>query len=209
VLLLHFRGHGSSEAKNISYGFNERKDIKAAIDFIHLIHRGRPVEIGIDGVSMGAAAIAYAVAYESIQPNWVILESCYDDIRRALANRLATHIPVPFVPFVARPLEFVGKYVFQLPIEALNPAMALEKILCPVLVLAGDAEKVLKMEEVERLYRGIPEPKRLVLFPGAEHEDLLVHDPRRYIRAVDSFLDEFSRSPETRKLPEQHKQAEA
>jgi hypothetical protein len=45
---------------------------------------------------------------------------------------------------------------------------------------------------VERLYLNIPEPKRLVFFPGAAHEDLLVYDPRRYIKAVTGFLSEFS-----------------
>ena len=37
VMLLHFRGHGSSEPRNISYGFNESKDIKAAINLYCLI----------------------------------------------------------------------------------------------------------------------------------------------------------------------------
>jgi uncharacterized protein len=194
VLMLHFRGHGGSESTRISYGFNERKDVKAAIDFIRLIHRRQPVEIGIDGVSMGAAAAAYAVAYESINPDWVILESCYDNINQALENRLGTRVPVPLVPFVARPMEFMGKHVFQLPLEDLNPTKALESIHCPVLMLAGDSEKVLKTEEVEKLFRSIPEPKRLVFFPGAEHEDLLLHDPRRFIRTVDGFLKEFSPS---------------
>jgi len=194
VLLLHFRGHGGSQSTRVSYGFNERKDIKAAIDFIRLIHRKQPIEIGIDGVSMGAAAAAYAVAYEGINPDWVILESCYDNIHRALENRLEKHVPVPLVPFVARPVEFMGKHVFQLPVEDLNPTKALESIRCPVLVLAGDSEKVLKTEEVEKLFQSIPEPKRLVFFPGAEHEDLLVHDPRRFIKTVDGFLKEFSPS---------------
>jgi uncharacterized protein len=192
VLLLHFRGQGSSEAANTSYGFNERMDVWAAMEFIRSIQPGQPVQIGIDGVSMGAAAAAYAVAYESVNPDWVILESCYDNIHQALTNRLEQHISKPFVPMIARPLEFVGKHVFQLPMESLNPAKALEKIHCPVLVLAGDSEKVLKAEEVEHLYQSIPEPKRLVFFPGAVHEDLLVYNPRRYIKTVSDFLRELS-----------------
>jgi pimeloyl-ACP methyl ester carboxylesterase len=194
VMLLHFRGHGSSESKNISYGFNESKDIKGAIDFIRLVHKGHPVEIGIDGVSMGAAATAFAVAYQDVRPDWVILESCYDDIHQALSNRLETRIPDPVVPLIARPLEFFGEHFFHLPVDHLNPAEALRKIHCPVLVLAGDSEKVLKVENVERLFDNIPEPKRLVFFPGAGHEDLLTHDPRRFIRTVDAFLKEFSPS---------------
>jgi alpha-beta hydrolase superfamily lysophospholipase len=192
TLLLHFRGHGSSEAAPISYGYNERKDVKAAMEFIRSLHPGQPVCIGIDGISMGAAAAAYAVAYESVNPDWVILESCYDNIHRALANRLALHIGSPFVPLVAWPLEFVATHVFRLRIDDLDAAKALEKIRCPVLVLAGDSEQVLKIEDVEYLYKCIPEPKRLVFFPGAGHEDLLIRDPRRYVKAVASFLRDFA-----------------
>ena len=192
TLLLHFRGHGSSESARISYGYNERRDVKAAIDFIRSLHPGQPVRIGIDGVSMGAAAAAYAVALESINPDWVILESCYDNIRRALANRLEQHVRSPLVPLIAWPLEFVATHLFRLRVQELDAAKALEKIHCPVLVLAGDSEKVLKTEEVESLYMCIPEPKRLVFFPGAGHQDLLVFDPRRYIKAVAGFLRDYA-----------------
>jgi pimeloyl-ACP methyl ester carboxylesterase len=192
TLLLHFRGHGSSDAARISWGYHERKDIKAAFDFMKLLNSGQPVHIGIDGISMGAAAAVYAVAYESIQPDWMILESCYDNIRQALANRLALHVVRPFVPIIARPLEFVGEHLFRLNLEELNVVRALMRIQCPVLVLAGDSEKVLKTAEVQLMYDSIPEPKRLILFPGAGHEDFLVRDPRRYIRGVTLFLRRFA-----------------
>jgi len=195
TLLLHFRGHGSSEAARISYGFHERKDVKAAVDFIRSLHPGQPVRIGIDGISMGAAAASYAVAYEAVNPDWVILESCYDNLRRALTNRLELHLYSPFVPLIAWPLEFVAEHLFRLDLDNLSPAKALEQIRCPVLVLAGDSERVLKIADVEYLYGRIPEPKRLVYFPGAAHEDLFIHDPRRFVKAVDGFLREFSPYP--------------
>ena len=193
VLLLHFRGHGSSDPARISYGFNERRDVKAAMEYIRSLYPDQQVQIGIDGISMGAAAAVYAAAYESVNPDWIILESCYDDIHRALANRLEQHIYSPFIPMIARPLEFMGEHVFRLPIEDLNPAKALEKVHCPVLVLAGDSEAVLKIAEVKHLFLSISEPKRLVLFPEAGHkDDLLLYDPRRFIRAVTDFLRKFS-----------------
>ena len=53
----------------------------------------------------------------------------------------------------------------------------------------------LKVVEIEYLYGCIPEPKRLVLFPGAGHGDLLASDPKGFAREVGKILLEFARCP--------------
>jgi hypothetical protein len=42
------------------------------------------------------------------------------------------------------------------------------------------------------MYSSIPEPKHLIFFPGAGHEDFLVRDPRRYIKGVNRFLRKYA-----------------
>ncbi len=142
---------------------------------------------------MGAAAAAYAAGQGDIAPDWMILESCYDNIRHALANRLALRVGHSLTPWLAWPVELVVEQLIHLRAQDLDPAKALEKTRCPILLMAGDSERVLKTVEIEYLYGCIPEPKRLVLFPGAAHEDLLAFDLRRYARAVGGFLRDFSR----------------
>lgn len=190
VMLLHFRGHGSSDASRISYGYHERRDVEAAFNFIRSLTPGLKVPIGINGISMGAAAATYAVGLGAIDPCWMILESCYDNIRHALANRLALRVGHSLTPWLAFPIEYVVEHLVRLRAEDLDPAKALEKCRCPVLIMAGDSERVLRLVEIEYLYGCIPHPKRLVLFPGADHQDLLLFDYRRYSRAVDAFLRE-------------------
>jgi dipeptidyl aminopeptidase/acylaminoacyl peptidase len=207
VLLLHFRGHGGSERSRISYGYHERRDVKAAFDFIRSLRPGQPVRIGIDGVSMGAAAAAYAVGHGEIEPEWMILESCYDNIRHALANRVALRFGNALTPWVAWPVGLVVEQMIKLRAQDLDPAKALEKCHCPVLILAGDSERVLRVVEIEYLYGCIAEPKRLVLFPGAGHEDLQSFDPRRYVRAVSAFLRDFA--PHCISVPETSSQDQA
>ncbi len=192
VLLLHFRGHGGSEPARISYGYHEAMDVEAAFNYIRSICPEGRARIGIDGISMGAAAAAYAVGRGGIDPEWMILESCYDNIRHALNNRLALRVPSSLTPLFAWPIEVVVEQLVRLRAEDLDPGQALEKSRCPILVMAGDSEKVLKMVEIEYLYGCIPQPKRCVLFRGAGHEDLLAFDPRRYTKAVASFLREFA-----------------
>jgi dipeptidyl aminopeptidase/acylaminoacyl peptidase len=193
VLMLHFRGHGSSEAARISYGYNERKDVEAAFKFLRSLRVGAPLRIGISGISMGAAAAAYAVGNGTIDPAWMILESCYDNIRHALENRLALRVSGSLAPWLAWPIETVVQHLVNLRARDLDPAKALEKACCPVLVIAGDSEKVLKHVEIEYLFGCIPGPKQLSLVPGAGHGDLLAANPRHYSRAVGSFLRRFAR----------------
>jgi len=192
VLLLHFRGHGGSDRARISYGYYERHDVKAAFDFIRSLRPGRDVRIGINAISMGAAAASYAVGQGDIEPVWMVLESCYDNIRHALANRIARRVGEWVTPLVAWPVEQVVEHIMRLRAEDLDPAKALEKARCPVLLLAGDSERVLKLMEIEYLYGCLPEPKRLELFPGAGHNDLLAYDPRRFARAVRGFLRDYA-----------------
>jgi hypothetical protein len=80
----------------------------------------------------------------------------------------------------------------ELRTEDLDPAKALEEAKCPILVLAGDSERVLRAVEIEYLYGCIRGPKQLALFEGAEHQDLLAYDPRRFSRAVGEFLNRYS-----------------
>jgi alpha-beta hydrolase superfamily lysophospholipase len=186
VLLLHFRGHGASEPTRISYGFHERKDVRAAFEFIL---SARPsAQIGLDGISMGAAAAAYAVAHHEVEPAWMILESCYDNIHHALSNRLAMRVGERLAPWIAWPVEQVVEWLAELRSDDLDPAKALENAACPILVMAGDSERVLRTVEIEYLYGSIHSPKELALFAGATHEDLLAYNPRRYARAVGQFL---------------------
>ena len=199
VLLLHFRGHGSSQRARISYGYHERRDVVAAFEFIRSLRSEHRARIGINGISMGAAAAAYAVGNEEIDPEWMILESCYDNIRHALANRLARRVGYSLTPFLAWPVELVVEQLARLRARDLDPAQALENARCPVLVMAGDAEQVLKLVEIEYLFGCIPEPKRLVVFSGVGHDDLLAMKPRLYTREVTRFLREFApyhRQPE-------------
>jgi pimeloyl-ACP methyl ester carboxylesterase len=144
---------------------------------------------------MGAAAAAYAVGHGEIEPDWMILESCYDNIRNALANRLALRVGETLTPWVAPPVEYVVEHLLQLRAEDLDPGKALQSCRCPVLVLAGDSERVLRLVEIEYLFGCIPEPKRLVLFPEADHQDLLSFDPRRYAREVVRFLRDYAPQP--------------
>jgi uncharacterized protein len=189
VLILHFRGHGSSQPKYISYGYHERKDVQAAFESIRSACPN--ASIGIVGISMGAAAASYAVGGGDVHPAWMILESCYDNIVHALANRLMLRVGNALTPLLTWPIKLIVEHIVELRVADLDPGKALENARCPILLMAGDSERVLKEVEIQYVYGCIQSPKRLLLFEGAGHEDFLAFCPRRYARAVESFLKEL------------------
>ena len=49
------------------------------------------------------------------------------------------------------------------------------RVKAPVLILHGDADRIVPIKYGERLLRHDPRPKRMVRFPGGDHVDLDRH----------------------------------
>lgn len=63
VLMLDLRGHGESDSARMTYGFNERRDVLGAVDWLRA--RGYAAgRIGVFGASMGGVAVLAAAAEE-------------------------------------------------------------------------------------------------------------------------------------------------
>jgi fermentation-respiration switch protein FrsA (DUF1100 family) len=60
----------------------------------------------------------------------------------------------------------------------------------PVLVVAGERDRLVPVEQSRRLRAAAPEPKRFVLIAGAEHNDHALLAGDQFIGEVVRFLDE-------------------
>jgi len=65
------------------------------------------------------------------------------------------------------------------------------QVRCPLLVIAGDRDAIVPPQQSLRLFNAAPEPKRLVMVPGADHNDyallageLLIEEVVRFVAAV-------------------------
>lgn len=58
------------------------------------------------------------------------------------------------------------------------------------MIASGDLDKHTTLAETCRIFETATEPKRLSIFQGAMHVDLLAHDSEKYKREIVSFLDE-------------------
>ena len=83
VLLFDFRAHGRSEGKRMTFGYEERRDVQAAIEFLH--QRGMQ-HIGLLGFSYGGMA-AMVSTPECADVEAVISDGGPARIRTAIAAR--------------------------------------------------------------------------------------------------------------------------
>jgi fermentation-respiration switch protein FrsA (DUF1100 family) len=152
---------------------------------------GRPSE---NGLTLDArAAWAYLTSRSDVDPDRIVLFG--ESLGAAVALRLATEVPpmalVLRSPFTS--LTDVGRHHYPfLPVRWMlrDRYPSLERapsVSCPTLVIAGDRDSIIPVEQSRRLYEAIVAEKRLVVIAGADHNDEALFDGAELMRAVLDF----------------------
>ena len=169
VLLFDYKGYGRSGGASP----DERsvyEDADAAYDYVVNARGVPPERVVLYGQSLGTAA---AVDLASRRPcAALVLES-------GLSS--AADMAALILPFVPRPL-------FRFTRNRFDSARKLAGVTRPVLVAHGDRDEVIPAEQGRALYEAAREPKRLVVVPGAGHNDLVAAGGGAYLDEVASFM---------------------
>lgn len=181
VLLPDLRGTGKSEGNIISFGWNERRDLIACYAFLR---KEGFKQIGAHGCSLGAATICYSLPEVSF--HFIVLESCYDNLKHAFENRVKKfHLP----SFVFLPIHFMVEKFISAEIEDLKPEEFIKMAKCPILLMAGDAEDQIKIEETQLLFNNCASTnKTLHIFKGGKHQDFKARFLNEYNEVLNRFL---------------------
>ena len=186
VLLFDLQAHGESIGQQITLGFLESRDSRAAVEYVKKRFPGKP--IGVIGVSLGAAAAALANPPLDVQA--MVLEMMYPTVVEATKDRIELRLgPLGrcLSPLLTAQIELrIGCSP-----DDLRPEVAVSKITVPKLFLAGTADHETKFSEAEEIFTNAAEPKIFVSFEGARHQDLLNFAPDKYQAAVLNFLNTY------------------
>lgn len=165
-----FRSSGTSQAGRSSIGYFETKDAQNALDYICKTYPEETKNIGIYGLSMGAAVAIYTAAHnKSIK--CVVSESCYFSYEKVVARWARLHKHVPYFPLVALILFFVRKRLGVNP-EDFCPKNNIKKLAPrPILIIGGKSDKLTPKHDARNLFLTARHPKQLWLIEGAQHTD--------------------------------------
>jgi uncharacterized protein len=153
---------------------------------------GAPSEAGL--AADARAALAYLAGRPDVDPDRVVYFG--ESLGAAVALRLATERPPAALvlrsPFAS--LAEVGRHHYPLlPVSLLlrdryDSAAPARRLAAPLLVVAGARDRIVPVAHTRRLFAAAPQPKRLVVLDGADHNDGDLLAGPRLVNELRSFL---------------------
>ena len=157
-LLFDLRGRGSSEGDTASGGYFERQDVLEAFDYLVAKRGASPDRIGLVGFSLGAATSIMSAALE---PGFaaVVADSPYADAADMVTGEAARHSPVPrwLVPIFVPTSKLMADRIYGIDIGDLVPERDAAKLDYPILVIHGEADERVPIEQGELVAAAGPE----------------------------------------------------
>ena len=165
VFLFDYRGYGGNEGTPTETGL--RADARAAHTYV--VGRGDvdAARLIYFGESLGSA-VAIALAAEHV-PAGLVLRSPFTSLVEV------GQFHYPFLPV---------RLLLQDRFVAIDD---IRRVSCPVLVIAGDRDRVVPLDESRRLYDATSSPKELVILQG-DHNDIELLAGDDMIAAIMRFL---------------------
>jgi fermentation-respiration switch protein FrsA (DUF1100 family) len=167
VLAFDYRGYGRSTGRPSEHGLH--LDARAARDALLGRDGVEPSRVIYLGESLGGA-VALALALE-LPPSGLILQSAFTSVRD-MARLHYPLIPPALVP------------------DAYPSLRLITALRAPLLVLHGARDAIVPVMHGEALFEAAPGPKRMHVFPGAGHNDLLAEAGDEWVRAIAAWAGE-------------------
>lgn len=183
LLVVDYRGYGWSTGTPLtSKMLPDARKVAEALPDILKAHRVEPqTPVFLKGRSLGSAPAVYLAHQYPEQFRGLIIESGYADAP-SLFRRLSIPVPDAMREDVHLPVNNVTK---------------MKAVSLPLLVIHGEQDMIIPVEQGQALYEAAPsEKKTLLTVPGAGHNNLLYVATQRYFSAIATFIREQI-APET------------
>lgn len=186
TLMVDFRGAGGSSGDDTTLGIREAQDVVRTVEYARQAWPNRPIILY--GVSMGSAAILRAVAVEGVMPDAIIVEGPFNRLLDTVRNRFGS-MGLPQFPG-AELVVFWGGAQQGFNGFAHNPVEYARSIKRLTLVMHGERDPRVTVEQAREIYEQLGARKEFVSFLGAGHESLLANAPQVWKETVSRFLSE-------------------
>lgn len=183
VLLVDFAGSGGSSGVTTTIGYHESEEVAATLQYAK---DNLPPPYIIFAQSMGAAATLKSIHEGAAAPDALILECPFDRMLSTVQNRF-TVMGLPGFPF-AQSLVFWGGVQNNFDAFDYNPAEYAQAVKMPVLLMNGEDDDRVTLEQAENIYSQISGTKTFVSIPETGHGSYIAAQPEIWKTSVSRFL---------------------
>ena len=184
ALLVDFYGSGGSSGRGTTIGVKEADDVAATVDYARRTWKDR--KIVLYGISMGGAALLRAVAVNGVKPDAVIIEATFDTLLNTGKNRFRS-MRLSGWPF-AELLLFWGSVQNGFNLFSHNPVDYARSASSPALMLHGEKDERVTLEEARTIASAMGTNARFVAFSGVPHMPIVDGRPEQWRWEVEKFL---------------------
>lgn len=212
VLTFDFRAHGElTQGQCCSFGYNEKYDVKGAVDFIKAHPELKDKPLLVYGFSMGAVSAIEAQAHEGNLFDGMILDCPFDTTDnlinhaieqmklsifgfefgmpgRSLLRRYAYH------PYVQSMIKFALKTIAKIDVTQVNtcmhkvtPVESIKRVTVPCFIIGCKNDEKVPEEAVRSIYANAAGTKWLWITDGFCHFGSLFFNPEGYAEMVQRF----------------------
>lgn len=185
TLVFDFRGVGKSSGV-FDYGYGEQQDVKCALNYLASRTEVLANNIFVVGHSLGGAVSLYALQGDERVRGLVLWSTPKNHNYNVKKFIVRTRGRIGFCIFLI--LSYLDKIVnvsrfFKLEVYGvklrhklvreklmnLNECKAVSKINIPLLIVVGDKDAIVGVDEAGEIYRSANEPKTLLVIESADH----------------------------------------
>ncbi len=186
LLLVDARNHGRSDSDGVSSLPLFATDVESAIDWLRGREESREARIALLGHSLGGAAVLLAAsARDDISAVVSVASFAHPE---EMTRRYVKRVPLPHLleGAVLRYAEWAIGDQF----DRIAPLTVVCRIRCPVLLVHGERDATVPVEDAYRIHDACPDhPPQLLIIPGAGH-----NATRELIPRVSQLLDFLDRA---------------
>ena len=176
LFVADYRGYGrSGGSPTLTSMIEDARPIFEGFKVV-LKERGFSGKLFIMGRSLGSASAVEIASHYQSQLSGIIIESGFANVFNLLG-------------YLGFPLDALG---IDVP-EAPSSLSLIRKISLPTLVMHGEHDQIVPVEEGKALYDGIgAKDKRLLVIPGVDHNTIFMGGMEQYLRALGDFVSDYS-----------------
>ena len=193
VITMDQRASGVSENDKVSFGYFEKLDIKALVEYAGKVMASSRVVV--HGQSMGAASAALYAATGHAAENLdaLILDSCFDNMENMFLGVWRGMSGTEGIPedYVVGCGDWYLKQYYGFGFADADAAESLKQVTVDTLMLQMERDEIVPTPTAQKMFENIVAGRKEICYFDSEHVEGVIDDPQGYGDAVFSFLEQM------------------